>query len=101
MKVTVCKHPLEITHYQEVGLPGTSVRLLCVGMEQGSGLMLWFESYDNGTKGTQPKKKAQVYVVPTGYSGTDIIGAAYVGTAMDFSGTVLHVYVFGAAVRRY
>lgn len=99
MKITICKQPLEIIPYQEVELPGTGVSLLGVGMEQGSGLTLWLESYENGAKATCPKK-VQVYVVPTGYSGDEIIGAAYVGTVLDFSGADWHVYVFGAAVRR-
>lgn len=100
MEITICKQPLKIIPYQEVELPGTGVSLLSVGMEQGPGLTLWFESYDNGAKGTRPKKRAQAYVVPTGYSGHEIIGATYVGTVLDFSGAAWHVYVFGAAVRR-
>lgn len=100
MKMTICKQPLEIIPYQEVELPGASVSILSVGMEQDSGLTLWFESYDNGAMGTRPKKRVQVYVVPTGYSGDEIIGASYIGTVLDFSGAVWHVYVFGTAVWR-
>ncbi len=99
MKITICKLPLEIIPYQEVELP-TGVSLLSVGMEQGSGLTLWFESYDDGAKGVRPKRRVQVFVLPTGYSGDEIIGASYVGTVHDFSGAAWHVYALGAVVQR-